>query len=152
MRFRDNMKSEFIAHCEKSISKDKLNKFTSEKLANQSPIIEAIPNDDDNKLITFIYCGDQHTNGVNLYSSLLGGRGFPSKMTRLGDSNYFYFTLVAPDNIRVSYAYLPNDPNNYDDVKNNEQSLQIFFKMWAALIPDPFNSKRITLKMDKLGL
>ena len=77
---------------------------------------------------------------------LLGGRGFPTKMARLSDTSYFYYTLTVPDNIRVSYAYLPNDLNNYDDVKNNEQSLQIFFKMWAALISDPFNSNRITLK------
>src|SRR5579864_4627374 len=117
------MKSKFIEHCE-NVTKYKINEFISEELANQSPIIEEIPNDAHNKLVTFIYCGDQHTHGVNLYSPLLGGRGFPTKMLRLSDTSYFYYTLTVPDNIRVSYAYLPNDLNNYDDVNNNEQSLQ----------------------------
>src|SRR5579871_3149657 len=137
MTFRNGMKSKFIEHCE-NVNKDNLKKFISEELFKQCPIIEEIPNDEHNKLVTFFYCGDQHTNEVNLYSPLLGGRGFPHKMIKLSDTNYFYYSSVVPDNIRVSYAFLPNDLNNYDEVENNERAIQIFIKMWAELIPDPF--------------
>lgn len=149
MTFDNRIKSKFITLCEKSILTNKLDTLIKEELTKQCPIIEDIPEDTHNKLVTFIYCGDQSTYTANLYSPLLGGRGFPHKMTRLGNTNFFYSTLVVPDNIRVSYAFLPNDPTNYDEAYNNEQFIQKFINMWSTLIPDSYNLKKIILKTGK---
>lgn len=149
MTFDNRIKSKFIALCKRSMLTNKLDNLIKEELTKQCPIIEDIPEDAHNKLVTFIYCGDQYTHTANLYSPLLGGRGFPHKMTRLGNTNYFYYTLIVPDNIRVSYAFLPNDTTNYDEPQNNEQFIQKFINMVSALIPDSYNLKKIILKTGK---
>lgn len=137
------MKSKLIAAIEESETNNIVELINFE-LSKQSPIIEAIENDAQNELVTFIYCGDCNTHSVNVYSPLIGV--FPHKMSRLKNTNYFYYTLVVPNNIRVSYAYLPNDSENYDEITNKEQRMQKFTHMWGKLTPDSFNRRQINLK------
>lgn len=137
------MKSALIAACEKFDSIDQINSHLSNELRIHCPVIEDMHNNIDNKLVSFIYEGT-NLQTVSLYSPLLGN--FPKKMERLDDTNWFYFTLVVPVNIRVTYAFIENDLVDYDHIQTKDQSLSVFIEMWSKLKPDKCNTKRITLK------
>jgi enterochelin esterase-like enzyme len=135
------MKSKLIALYESKASE---NISFEIELAKQYPIIEDIPDDTQNKLVTVVYCGDQSSYAPGIYSPLLDL--FPKTMARLGNTNYFYYTLVAPDSIRVSYAFLPNILSNYINIQSDEERTKKFTDMLSALIPDRYNSNKIILK------
>jgi len=140
------MKSNFISACENLSSADKMNLFIMQELINNCPIVEKIPHDNDHQLVTFIYHGID-MESVSLYSPLIGI--FPIKMFRLGSSNYFYYSLVVPVNIRATYAFTINDLTDYDNIKSNELINVAFIKMWTKLIPDQNNPNKIILKTGK---
>lgn len=137
------MKSNFISKCEKLNSLDKMDLLIRQELQNHCPIIEKIPNDNDHQLVTFIFYGSK-TESVSLYSPLIGI--FPVKMLRFSNSNYFYFSLVVPVNIRATYAFTINDLTDYENIKNKKLINVAFIKMWAKLIPDQNNRNKIILK------
>jgi enterochelin esterase-like enzyme len=137
------MNSEFITECKQSDSIDKMNLLIIEKLKKYSPVVEDMPNDANNKLVTFFYHGI-NLESVSIYSPLVGI--FPKIMARLNNSDYFYYSLTVPANIRVTYAFTVNDQANYDDIQTKEQINATFIKMWAELIPDPNNPEQIILK------
>lgn len=106
---------------------------------NEFPLIEDIPEDNGNKLVTFFYECHQDIHSIALYSPLIGN--FPVKMNRRSESKYFYYSITVPNNIRVGYAFIVNDETSYD-TKDREKSLKLFSEMWPKLICDPCNPKR----------
>ena len=131
------MNDDLIHLLEKKIATNELDSFLQSELGQQSPIIENNPADENNLIVTFIYQGDGDCHNANLYSSLVGN--LPQPMIRLKNTNYFYYQVIVPNNIRASYAFLPNWIIHEVDRTDREKSLKLFAELWPELINDPYN-------------
>jgi enterochelin esterase family protein len=92
--------------------------FLSKLEQKGAPIIEDIENEYENKLVTFIYEGDNECKSV-LFVPEIGRDRFKDnykdfKMERILETNLWYITYEIEKDMRLMYFFSPNDPLDND--------------------------------------
>lgn len=115
--------------------------FWQEIKKEGAPIIEPLPGDDKNMLVTFLWRGAADTRNV-LVAWLPHAGGTPDEffMERLGETDVWYKTFAVGRKLRFTYTLAPNVPRIHAvslGVDNDAIAM-----MEAAARPDPLNPKR----------
>ena len=115
--------------------------FWKEVEKQGAPIIEPLPGDDKNLLVTFLWKGTPDTHNVFVARLPYAG-GAPDDyfMDRLGDTNVWYKTVATDRKTRFEYSLAPNVPR----IRPVSQGLDndAIAMIAAAARPDPLNPKR----------
>lgn len=103
-----------------------------------TPLIETIPGDPRNSLVTFLWRGNGETRNVVIFD---GVAGFDAKdrMSQLGDTNVWFKSYKVRNDARFAYNLSPNDTlQSFDEIKGNEP-MQARLAMFQI---DPLNPHR----------
>ena len=115
--------------------------FWKEVEKQGAPIIEPLPGDDKNLLVTFLWKGTPDTHNVFVARLPYAG-GAPDDyfMDRLGDTNVWYKTVATDRKTRFEYSVAPNVPR----IRPVSQGMDndAIAMIAAAARPDPLNPKR----------
>ncbi|MCU1726979.1 alpha/beta hydrolase-fold protein [Pseudomonas sp. 7P_10.2_Bac1] len=83
--------------------------FWKEREQQGTPLVEAIADSPNERLVTFLWRGAQHN--VRVFGSPSGGH---DALQRLGDSDVWYATYRVPSSARLSYQLAPDVPEAGD--------------------------------------
>ena len=123
--------------------------FWKEVSKQGAPIIEPLPGDDKNMLVTFLWRGTPDTRNVFVARLPYAG-GTPDDyfMDRLADTNVWYKTVATDRKARFEYSLAPNVPR----IRPVSQGLDndAIAMIAAAARPDPLNPKRWRVEPQKL--
>ena len=115
--------------------------FWKEVEKQGAPIIEPLPGDDKNLLVTFLWKGMPDTRNVFVARLPYAG-GAPDDyfMDRLGDTDVWYKTVATDRKTRFEYSLAPNVPR----IRPVSQGMDndAIAMIAAAARPDPLNPKR----------
>ena len=115
--------------------------FWKEVEKQGAPIIEQLPGDDKNLLVTFLWKGTPDTHNVFVARLPYAG-GAPDDyfMDRLGDTDVWYKTVATDRKTRFEYSLAPNVPR----IRPVSQGMDndAIAMIAAAARPDPLNPKR----------
>jgi enterochelin esterase family protein len=115
--------------------------FWKEVEKQGAPIIEPLPSDDKNMLVTFLWKGTPDTRNVFVARLPYAG-GTPDDyfMERLGDTDVWYKTVATNRKARFEYSLAPNVPR----IRPVSQGMDndAIAMIAAAARPDPLNPKR----------
>jgi len=103
-----------------------------------TPLVEAIPEQRDVSLLTFLWRGDEGTRNVVIFD---GVAGFDAKdqMLHVAGTDVWYKTYRVRNDARFAYSLSRNDSlQSVNDVKDETQ----MEKRLAMLQPDPLNPHR----------
>jgi enterochelin esterase family protein len=117
-----------------------VDRFWNDVNQSGAPLIESIPGDPNNSLVTFVWHGDAETRNVVI---LDGVAGFDAKdrMTRLADSDVWFKTYKVRSDARFAYNLSPNDTlESFDDIKAGDNDAMQ--KRLAMFQIDPLNPRR----------
>ena len=138
-------KSPLISRLETDIADGKKNSapdFWKFVEANGTPLIEPLPGDKKNSLVTFIWRGDSETQNVlnqSLFYPLMMVR---RQLKRIGETDVWYRTDKVPNDARFTYQFSVNDPrlpipDPYD-----------WLKFKVPLFTDPLNNRKFFYPKD----
>ena len=117
--------------------------FWDEVEAATTPLVEAIPDDDTDVLVTFVWRGDLDTKSVRVWhDDMLGTTPAEAAMLRLGETNVWHKTFRLASALRFEYVFYPNDPELDDEPLPSPETYEV------ALRLDPLNPKRYLLPDD----
>jgi enterochelin esterase family protein len=119
----------------------RIDAFWKEVEQQGAPIIEPLPGDVQNMLVTFLWRGSPDTHNVFVIR-LPYAAGAPDDyfMDRLGDTSLWYKTVVVGRKARFEYSLAPNVPR-IRPISGGIDSDAIAL-IAAAARPDPLNPKR----------
>jgi enterochelin esterase-like enzyme len=83
--------------------------FWDETAGSGTPLVEPIPGDDRNSLVTFLWRGDSGTHNVAVVGGINGAEPAKNQMLQLGDSGVWYISYEVRNDARFAYALSPND-------------------------------------------
>lgn len=112
-------------------------RFWEKVKVSKTPLVESIPGDKKNVLVTFLWQGAEDTRNVVVFLQTGGLNPADNQMMRLPDSNVWYRSYVFPNDVRLLYNLSPNDdltPLNAPNI--NWQT------RFANVQTDPLNPKR----------
>jgi len=118
-----------------------IDSFWKEVEKEGSPIIEPLPGDDKNVLVTFLWRGAPDTHNVLVIRlPYVGGAPDDYFMDRLGDTSVWYKTISVGTKTRFEYSLAPNVPR----IRPVSQGVDndAIAMIAAAARPDPLNPKR----------
>ena len=114
-----------------------LEQFWQEVAAQGAPIVEPIPGDDRNRLVTFLWKAKQETRNVLVYAGLNGGTIAKNQMSRLMNTDLWYKTYRVPGDARFTYSLSPNDSLvPFEDVEEKDIPKRV-----ATFGIDPLNKR-----------
>jgi enterochelin esterase-like enzyme len=118
-----------------------IDSFWKEVEKEGAPIIEPLPGDDKNMLVTFLWRGTPDTRNVFVARLPYAG-GAPDDyfMDRLGDSGVWYKTVAIDRKTRFEYSLAPNVPRIRPVLEGMDNDAIAMIA--AAARPDPLNPKR----------
>jgi enterochelin esterase family protein len=114
--------------------------FWNETSKSGAPLIEAIPGDSGDSLVTFVWHGNSETRNVVIFD---GVAGFDAKdrMIRLDGTDVWFKTYKVRDDARFAYNLSPNDTlESFDDIKAGDNDAMQ--KRLAMFQIDPLNRHR----------
>jgi hypothetical protein len=132
-------KSSRIAALQTQIQKGNqsaLNQFWQKVKKTGTPLIETIPGDKQNVLVTFIRRGTSDTRNIVVFFQSGGVNPADNQMSKLPDSDVWYRSYIFPKDVRFLYSLSMND----DLTPLNAPNID-FMKRFANLHPDPLNPK-----------
>jgi enterochelin esterase-like enzyme len=105
-----------------------------------TPLIERLPNDEKNMLVTFFWKGRPDTKNVLvLWFPFTMQSPDDYRMTQIDDSGVWYKTLKVDSRKRFIYRLVPNAPNFHSAGAGGDD---IFSTIWAGSRIDPMNPNR----------
>ena len=120
-----------------------LDAFWEAVAAEGAPLVEAIPDIDDEVLVTFVWRGSSETNSVRVCNDdILAGTPRDSAMARLGYTDVWHKTYRLPADVRFEYVFALNDPELSGEKPWSWQEKA------AALVVDPLNPRRYLIPDD----
>jgi len=106
-----------------------------------APIIEPLPGDDKNMLVTFLWRGTPDTQNVFVaWLPYAGGAPEDYFMDHLGDTSVWYKTVAVGRTTRFEYSLAPNVPRIRPVIQGLD--LNAIAMIAAAAQVDPLNPKR----------
>jgi hypothetical protein len=112
-----------------------LGRFWQEVRKTGAPLVESIPGDSGNSLLTFLCQGDSKTRNVVIFD---GVAGFDAKdrMTQIDGTDVWYKTYKVRNDARFAYNLSPNDTlDSFDNIKGDDAMK----KRLAMFRTDPLN-------------
>ena len=86
-----------------------IDQFWSEMKSKGTPLIETISDDPKHLLVTFLYRAEKPTKSVVLFCQLSETRDYSENvMKRLEDTGLWYKAYWLPNNLRLSYSFVPD--------------------------------------------
>ena len=101
-----------------------LESFWRDVTKEGTPLIEPVQGDNKHLLITFLWRGNAKTRNVVVMSDLdQAGRDEPSdnQMSHLPNSDLWYRSYLAENDLRLTYEFSPNDPLTPWSKRNSEE-------------------------------
>ncbi|EJR22454.1 hypothetical protein IIA_02489 [Bacillus cereus VD014] len=95
--------------------------FLHEIKSNHTPLIEQCPADNQYKLITYIWLGDQNTENVYVFGSFPGWDLSVNQLQRLLQTDIWYVTFRTDKSFISTYYFSVNDVFENDWIKRSEQ-------------------------------
>lgn len=147
-KFIESMKSKLNGNAIETV-----NDLIRRKLSHHSPIIEDIPENTTHQLVTFLFEIEAEEDVIYLHS-IVTQNALPTLMHRLGNSHFYYYTVIVAKNIRTSYSFAinmtqPKQPFNH----NNEEEINALMDEFGQKNRfDPYNPKKITWHNPETGL
>ena len=89
--------------------------------SNHTPLIEQCPADNQYKLITYIWLGDQNTENVYVFGSFPGWDLSVNQLQRLLQTDIWYVTFRTDKSFISTYYFSVNDVFENDWIKRSEQ-------------------------------
>ncbi len=83
--------------------------FLHEIKSNHTPLIEQCPADNQYKLITYIWLGDQNTENVYVFGSFPGWDLSVNQLQRLLQTDIWYVTFRTNKSFISTYYFTVND-------------------------------------------
>jgi len=116
-----------------------LDNFWREVKRNGTPLVEAIPNDNQHVLVTFLWRGDRETKNVGLFSDLPGAAEAPEKnlLSNLPGTDVWFRSYELRRDARFTYYLSPND--------SLIPRAQRKDKDWQTLQTDPLNPRHFVM-------
>jgi len=105
----------------KNGNKKALYTFLHEIKSNHTPLIEQCPADNQYKLITYIWLGDQNTENVYVFGSFPGWDLSVNQLQRLLQTDIWYVTFRTDKSFISTYYFSVNDVFENDWIKRSEQ-------------------------------
>jgi enterochelin esterase-like enzyme len=102
-----------------------------------TPLIDPIPGDKKNALVTLLWKGTEGTRNVVIFLQTGGLNPADNQMTRLPDSDVWYRSYIFRNDVRFLYSLSPNDDLTPLSTPNLD-----FQKRFANVQTDPLNRKR----------
>lgn len=119
---------------------DAINKFWERVKREGAPLIEDIEGDKENSIVTVIWRQNREIDNIFVFSEIFGGWMFgegdkKTNLHRLGNSDLWYRSTIAPKKARFLYTLIANVDEEYE---------------WKDedIILDPLNSKTYTSPID----
>ena len=115
-----------------------LGRFWQEVRKSGAPLVESLPGDSGNSLVTFLWQGDSTTRNVVIFD---GVAGFDAKdrMTHIDGTDVWYKTYKVHNDARFAYNLSPNDTlDSFDNIKDDDAMK----KRLAMFRTDPLNPRR----------
>ena len=114
-------------------NKEAVAKFWSEVEQHGAPLVEPVPDNTTDDLVTFLWRARGETHNVLiLWAPYVSSRIDDFKMTRLGETDVWYRTLKIRKGARFVYQLSPNDPLTFEPSKARIATVQA----------DPLNPRR----------
>lgn len=79
-----------------------------EEVKGKAPLVEAIPADDKNLWVTYLWRGDAETKRVSMIGGAPVGDVLAKFLTRLGETDVWYRTEKLPRDARFTYVFMLN--------------------------------------------
>ncbi len=95
--------------------------FLHEIKSNHTPLIEQCPADNQYKLITYIWLGDQNTENVYVFGSFPGWDLSVNQLQRLLQTDIWYVTFRTNKSFISTYYFTVNDFFENNWIKRSEQ-------------------------------
>lgn len=109
-------------------------RFWDEVRESGAPLVEALPNDPDNVLVTFLWRAEAPVENVVLIAQFVAW-GLPA-LVPLAQTDIWFHTRRVPQALRTAYLLSPNDSQiPFSEVKDWAERV----RTWQ---PDPLNPKR----------
>ncbi|PEW28682.1 DUF1992 domain-containing protein [Bacillus cereus] len=105
----------------KSGNEKALYTFLHEIKLNNTPLIEQCPVDNQYKLITYIWLGDQNTENVYVFGSFPGWNLSVNQLQRLLQTDIWYVTFRTNKSFISTYYFTVNDFFENNWIKRSEQ-------------------------------
>ncbi len=102
-----------------------------------TPLVDPIPGDGKNVLVTFLWRGTEETRNVVIFLQTGGLNPADNQMTRLPESDVWYRSYIFRKDVRFLYTLSPND----ELTPLNTPGLD-WQKRFANVQTDPLNPKR----------
>ncbi len=138
-----------------------LDTFWREVIQLGTPLIEPMPGDSENSLVTFIWRAENDTQNASVVSAL-PGRDSSEEMMRLLETDLCFKTYKVRKNTRESYQFAV-DGNNVTDPFNPRRHVfpdddEIGFKGWESSVlelpdapPQPWSTSRPDIPKGRLA-
>jgi len=113
-----------------------LDQFWESVTRDGAPIVESLPSDSKNALVTFVWRAKQDTSNVVVFA-LRGGDPLRNQMSRLANTDLWHRTYLVPRDARFTYSLSPNDSLvPFDELQESD-----FAKRTATFTADPLNKR-----------
>jgi len=109
---KSQIKSSIILKLEEDIEQgnnNALQEFWNKIERNGAPLIEKLPGDLENDLVTFIYKADEEVENVIFIPPIGWEKFLEYKMERLLNTNLWYITCKIKNDLRFDYTISVND-------------------------------------------
>ena len=131
--------------------KGSVDAFWKEVKKQGAPVIEPLPGDDKNMLVTFLWRGAPDThNVIVLRLPYVGGAPDDYFMDRLGQTDVWYRTVAVGRKARFEYTLAPNVPRIHPLSMGGIDG-DIITMIAAAAVLDPLNPKRWRVNPQSVG-
>lgn len=138
----DQLRSPAIEHLQQALDRSDSNAvadFWEMVAARGTPLIEALPEDDQNLLVTFLWRGHEQTEDVLVLGGWHGYHDQHNRLVRLGTTDVWYHSYRMRPDTRATYHLLPND----------RFSNASWWSRLRAAQPDPLNPHTLLLPPDE---
>jgi len=121
-----------------------LKTFWQEVAANGTPLVEPMEGDSEHRLVTFLWRAEDELTGISVVSLLTNQ--VVNKMTRMLETDLWYFTCQARSDLRLTYQLEPCRPDDEPFEGNDYAALIARF---SRMKQDPFNPRTFVFEKDE---
>jgi enterochelin esterase family protein len=120
-----------------------LDQFWRELEREGAPLIEALPDDADHALVTFVWRGDAQTQSVIVFGDLGGQSLTNNQLIRLPHSDVWQRSYRVRNDMRTLYRFILNLP---PEAAQDPAAMYIVLR--AHVVADPFNPRVFSAPAD----
>ncbi|MFW9944859.1 MAG: alpha/beta hydrolase-fold protein [Candidatus Sifarchaeia archaeon] len=121
-----------------------LKEFWHEVAASGTPLIEPMEDDSEHRLVTLLWRAEDELTGISVVSLLTDQ--VVNKMTRMLETDLWYFTCQARSDLRLTYQLELRRPDD-EPVEGNDYAALL--ARFSKMKHDPFNPRTFVFEKDE---